>query len=131
MGRVHYHINIDIKNYYQNISKKQYGNALNYYNEGIFLYNEYIEYKNRYYLPYKSDDEIKQMLENINDTFSLSLIQLKKIEDIPLYLDKSIKQLERLVQQAKNDLAYQKDNLEKYLIISKNYRETLSNPREN
>jgi len=57
-----YHIHLDIKNYYQSISKKQYGNALNYYNEGIFLYNEYIEYKNRYYLPYKSDDEIKQML---------------------------------------------------------------------
>jgi len=81
-------------------------------------------------LPYKSDEEIKQMLDSINDTFNLSLIQLEGIEDIPLNLEKSIKQLERLVQQTLADLAFQKDNLDKYLETSKKYRETLSNPNK-
>lgn len=125
-----YHIKFNIKNYYQRITKEQYNNALNYFNEGIFLFNEYIEYKNKYYLPYKSDEEIRQILDNINDTFNLSLIQLEGIENIPTNLEKSIKQLEKLVQQTLNDLTYQKENLDKYLITSKKYRETLSNPKE-
>lgn len=125
-----YHIKFNIKSYYQKITEEQYSNALNSYNEGIFLFNQYIEYKNRNYLPYKEDEAIKQMLDNISDTLNLSLIQLEGIENIPPVLERSIKQLERLVQQALADVAYQKVNLDKYLVTCKKYRETLINADE-
>ena len=125
-----YHIKFNIKSCYLKITEEQYSNALNSYNEGIFLFNEYIEYKNRNYLPYKKDEEIKQILDNISDTLNLSLIQLEKIENVPPTLEKNIKQLERLVQQALADLAYQKVNLDKYLKTCKKYRETLINSNE-
>jgi len=125
-----YHIKFNIKNYYHKLTEEQFSNALNSYNEGIFLFNEYVEYKNRNYLPYKSDEEIKQILDNISDTLNLSLIRLEGIENIPPILEKNIKQLKRLVQQTMNDLAYQKDNLDKYLVTCKKYRETISNSDE-
>ena len=90
----------------------------------------YIEYKNRNYLPYNTDEEIKQILDNIYDTLNLSLIRLEEIENISPNLEKNIKQLERLVQQSLADLAYQNVNLDKYLVTCKKYRETFINSDE-
>jgi len=124
---------LDYHNLYSirfNIAKEIHNIALNYYNEGIYMSNEYISYANNYYLPYKSDTEIKQILEDIDYRFNLALKQLEKNENLTLVLENEILHLKKSIIQALFELEKQKNNLDKYLDIAKKYRENLSSSNE-
>jgi hypothetical protein len=111
---------------YKEIDDKVYNLAFRNYNDGIFLANEYVNYANSYYRPYKSDEEIRKMLENIGTKYTLSKVQLSKIKDPTTNLAVKIEQLNRFIYQAENDLKKLQENLEKYLIIAKEYRENMA-----
>lgn len=120
----------DAKLNYGKLDEQKYNIAVNYYNDGIYMANDYIHYANKYYLPYKSDSEIRQMLNNVNSKYILSLEQLDKIENPSSNLNSNIQQLRKSIGQALNDLENQKNNLDKYLEIAKKHRETLANTKE-
>lgn len=115
----------DAKLNYRKIDDQTYNVAVKYYNDGIYMANDYIHYANNYFLPYKSDSEIKQMLEEINHQYILSLEQLDKIKNPSLNLQNNIQQLRRSIDQALSDLENIKNDLDKYLEIAKKYREKL------
>lgn len=125
-----YNIKFNIKVQYKIIDEELYKIAFNYYNDGIYMLNEYISYANKYYLPYKSDSEIKQMLEDIDNIFNLALTQLAKNENRTSTAENGILQLKKSINQALVELKKQKDSLDKYLEIAKKYREIMSNSNE-
>ena len=108
------------------LDEEVYKVAANYYSDGIYLLNEYISYANKYYLPYKSDSEIKQMLEDVDVIFNLALEQLETKRYLSSTMENEILQLKKSIDQAFVELKKQKGNLEDYLEIAKKYRETLS-----
>lgn len=119
-------IKFNIKVHCDVIDEKQYDIAVNHYKDGIYMLNEYISYANKYYLPYKSDSEIKQMLEDVDSKFNLALTQLETNRYLTSSLENEILQLKKSINQAFVELKKQKDSLDKYLEIAKKYRETLS-----
>ena len=123
-------IKFNIKVHYKKVDKELFNSAANQYKKGIFMLNEYIGYANKYYVPYKSDSEIRQMLEDIRITFNLALQQLEKSKYLTSSLENEIHQLKKSINQALVELKKQKNSLDKYLEIAKKYRETLSNSNE-
>lgn len=113
----------DAKLNYRKLDEQTYNIAVKYYNDGIYMANDYIYYANKYFLPYKSDSEIRQMLNDINYKYILSLEQLDKLENPSANLNSNIQQLRKSIGQALNDLENQKNDLNKYLEIAKKYRE--------
>jgi len=124
------HLNSEIKDSYNNRNIKQYNLALKNFNEGIILSNEYIDYQNKYYIPYKSDEDIIKMLDEIEQLFNLSLSQLKLIKNISSNLKINIDHLYMSIDISLNDLNDTKMKLEKYLKIAKDYRKSLSLSKE-
>jgi len=114
-----------------NIAKEIHNIAFNNYNDGIYMLNEYISYSNNYYLPYKSDTKIKQMLEDIDYRLNFALKQLEIDENLTSVLENEILHLKKLINQALFELKKQKDSLDQYLKIAKEYREKLSNSNKN
>ncbi len=124
------YLKIRIKNIYDKIAEEQYNTALKYFNDGIILSNKYIAYRNKYYLPYKSDLKIKQMLYNIEDAFILSRNQLKLIKNKSSSLKINIDYLNRFIAVELSDIEEIKENLGKYLVIAKEYRKSISQDKE-
>lgn len=124
------HLRNEIKNKNDRKCEEQYNLALKYFHKGIILSNEYIDYKNKYYLPFKSDVEVKQMLDNIEKEFNLSLSQLKLIENASSYLKINIDHLYVLIDIGFKGLNDNKMKLEKYLNIAREYRKSLSLKKE-
>jgi len=120
--------NIDVNS--RVLDEEMYKVAVNYYKDGVHMLNEYISYANKYYFPYKSDSEIKQMLKDINIVFNLALAQLQKDNYLTSTMENEIHQLKRSINQALVELKKQENSLVKYLEIAKKYRENLSNSNE-
>lgn len=125
-----YHLRSAIKKWNDRKSEEQYNLALKNFNEGIILSNEYVDYQNKYYLPYMCDAEVKQMLDNIENAFNLSLSQLNLIKNSSSYLKININHLYKSIEISINDLNDKKKKLDKYLKIAKEYRKTLSLNKE-
>jgi len=120
-----YFLKIKIEAHYAHLIHEQYDSALSTYNNGIQLHNNYIDYKNKQYLPYRSDAELTQMLDDVEHMFIKSLAYLNKIESPNTKMSGFIMQLDRIINTAIIELNVQKNNLDKYLKIAKNYRESL------
>lgn len=119
-------IKTKINDHFININNEKYNKALTDYEEGILLYHQYVEYKNNYYLPYKSDAEVEQMLIDIDVRFKSSLELLATIEPYTLELKTKTNSLKRLVDNSINEIKNQKEKLRHYFEIAKEYREHLS-----
>jgi len=125
-----YHLKSKLQKSYDRINEENYALASKYYNEGIFLLNKYVDYQNKYYLPYESDLEIKQMLDNIEISFNLSLSQLKIVKKSSSILIINIDHLYRSIEAVINNLNNKKEELDKYLKIAKEYRKSVSQNKE-
>lgn len=123
-------LKIRIKNIYDRKAVEQYNIALKYFNDAIILSNKYITYRNKYYLPYKSDANIKQMLNDIEDSLILSQNQLKLIKNKSSSLKVNIDYLNRFINIELNDLNETKKKLKEYLKVAKVYRQSLSQKEE-
>jgi hypothetical protein len=111
------HLQSKIVYHYRRNDEINYYSALSNYNEGIYLLNEYIGYKNKSYQPVKSISEIKKMLYEAEGNFNSSLSNLKKIDDLS-DLDQLKNQLNQSVEKALNDIIVQKNDLEKFLSLA-------------
>jgi len=123
-----YHKKFNIKYYYILQAEEKYNTAVGYFNDGIYKFNEFIEYKNNKFLPYKKDIEIRAMIEEIENLFNLSLEQLNKVENENEILENSLNQLKTNIYQAQADIIIQKERLNSYFETFKVYRENLAHP---
>jgi len=121
---VHYQQAID--HFLKRNAEKEFSIALDYYNLGITFFNEYFDYRNNYFRPYKSDDAIRQMLDLIKEKFELSKNQLDSIVGPDYILTLYIENQKKLVNKNLVEVNNRKENLDKYLKIAKQYREKLS-----
>lgn len=113
------HLQSKIIFHYRRKNEINYYSALSNYNEGIYILNEYIAYKNKNYQPIKSIAEIKKILYKAEDNFKASLATLNKI-DVASDLDQLKNQLNQSVEKAMNDLRVQKNEFEKLLSLASN-----------
>ncbi|RZT96833.1 transglutaminase superfamily protein [Ancylomarina subtilis] len=120
------HLNFSIKEYYDKLNEGQYNLALKYYSEGVHLLNEYIDYQNKYYLPYKSDSEIKKMLDNIEGELNLALSHLEQVKNSSSTLKINKNNLLKSIRRVNDNLKIIKEKLDKYLEIARIYRKSLS-----
>lgn len=125
-----FYLNMIINNFYEKQCEQQYFSAVKSYNEGIYLLNKYSNYRNKYYMPYKSDTEISQMLENIEAVFISSETQLEKLEKASPIIGKLAIQLQKLIKLELTNLKTERTNLNKYLKTAQQYRESLSHSSE-
>ena len=119
------HLQSKIVYHYHKKNEKNYYSALSDYNDGLHLLNEYIGYKNKYYLPFKSNLEIKQMIVEIEEILNSSLTHLNKMDDSST-IDRLKQQLHRSVKKAMTDVNNHRLKLDEYLKIAKDYRESLA-----
>lgn len=124
------HLKTEITNRIDRKCEKQYNLALKYFNKGVILSNEYVSYQNKYFMPYRSDAEVKRMLDDIGNEFNSSLSQLNLIITSSSYLKINIDHLYSSIDIALNNLNNTKLKLEKYLKIAKVYRKSLSQEKE-
>ncbi len=123
------HLQSKIIYHYQKKNEKNYYSALTNYNDGLHLLNEYIGYKNEYYLPFRSDSEIRLMIDEIEKILNVSLTHLNQMDETSS-IDRLKQQLQRSVEKAITDLNKHREKLEQYLKIAKDYRESLAQSRE-
>lgn len=119
------HLQSKITYYYCKKNENHYYSALTNYNKGIQQLNEYIVYKNKYYLPFKSDSAIKHMLIDIEGIFDTSLGNLMQI-DKSSAVDELKNQLNESVSKAKITLNNEQAELHKYLETAKVYRANIA-----
>ncbi|MEN8194457.1 MAG: transglutaminase domain-containing protein, partial [Bacteroidota bacterium] len=108
-------LEFNIETHYTRVTQEIYDSAFTTYNNGIYLYNNYIDYKNNQYLPYRSDDELRQMLDDVENTFNQSLSYLNKIDSSTSRMKDIVMQLKRTLNTEIIELNAQKDNLDMYL----------------
>jgi Transglutaminase-like superfamily len=73
------HIKSEIEYYNQNEIVKNYNNAGAFYNEGVNLLNEFINYRNKQFTPQVDDFQLKKMVEEIELKFFDAKEELNKI----------------------------------------------------
>jgi len=86
-------LDTQIATYYQENTYRKYDLALHAYKEGIYMLNRFIEHKNNQFLPNSGDLYLKQKLDEIENSFAESIVNLGSIDKPSIKLEKSIGQL--------------------------------------
>jgi len=115
----------EIQNYYTDNVTNKYISAYNSYDEGIYLLNRFIDFRNNHFTPDKGDAYLKQMHVDIEDSFNLSTEYLDSIETPTPKTLALMNKLYKSIEAAMLNVNKQKVFLEKVLKTSKNYRKSL------
>lgn len=99
--------------------------AVYFYNEGINQLNRFIEYRNKQFTPKKTDAEIRQMLDDPENSFVISKDKLGKIKNPDSGTSASVIQLTKSTDDAYVILNEQKAFLNKYFSTGKMFRKSL------
>ena len=102
-----------------------YNSAVNSFNNGINLLNVFIDYRNKQFMPKKSDAEIKKMVDTVDYLFNHARVQLSALKNPDSNLTVSITQLNKSLNDATLNLNDQKAFVDKYLKAGKLSRKTL------
>lgn len=119
------HLQSKIVHHYRKLNETNYYAALNKYNKGIAVFNEFIGYKNLYFQPFKGDQAIKQMLKQTKEILEKSQSYLKQVGDLPSMAQLK-NQLYQSIGKALLDLDKAKSNLHADLELARNYRTRLT-----
>ncbi len=111
--RLH-HVRAEIENEKQTKSVGLYNAAVIDYNEGINLYNDFITYRNKQFLPKKTDPEIQNMLDACANKFNEAKIKLGEIAEPDATGVNLIGQLTKSINEASERLKEQQDFLKEY-----------------
>lgn len=114
-----------IQTYYDNNFFDRYNLAKNSYNDGIYLLNRFIDYRNDHFFPDKGDSYLKQKLIDIEDAFKVSKEYLDSIENPDSDNLSLMNHLYRSIEATMINVHEQKLFLDKFLRTSKNYRKSL------
>jgi len=102
-----------------------YNSAANSFNTGINFLNVFVEYRNKQFIPQKSDSEIRQMVDTVDYLFNQSKRQLNSIKNPDSTMAISIIQLNKSINDATVNLNDQKAFLDKYFKTGKLFRKSL------
>lgn len=109
---------------YNNVVSK-YHDALLLYKEGIYTYNQFIDFRNKLFKPDKGDEYLIEMMDSMKTSFQSSLDCLKKIENANPSTLRLMNHLDKSIKAAMENVKVQDTFLKKVLSTPKNYRKSL------
>lgn len=112
--------------YYNNKQQAEaYNSAVNFYNEGAYQLNSFIDYRNKQFTPKKSDAEIQEIVDNIEKSFNNSREKLKLIKNPDTNAANAMTMLGKSIEEAMAKMIEQKEFVAKYLKTGKLFRKAL------
>ncbi|HUS03554.1 MAG TPA: transglutaminase domain-containing protein [Chitinophagaceae bacterium] len=126
------HIKMEIENHRNTESVNLYNKAADLYNkaavdysEAINIFNEFIQYRNKQFTPGKTDAEIQNMLDKVNEKLSDARTKLDAIKNADQNLTLLIPQLNKSISDVTTPLKEQQDWLKIYFSKSKAGRKSM------
>ena len=119
------YLKLEIENYKQTEIVNFYNSSVVDYNDGINLLNEFINYRNKQFTPTKTDPEIQTMLDMVNNKLQEAKIKLEQISNPDANTLNMIRQLEKSIGDALNQLKEQQVWLNQYFSKGKAGRKSM------
>lgn len=119
------HLKLEIERDRQNKIVNLYNSAVATYNEGINYLNDFIDFRNKQFTPHKSDNEIQQMLNDVDNILEAATKNLEQITDADTSTESLIKQLSKAIDAAVVQTKEQQDWLKQYLSKNKTGRKSM------
>ncbi len=119
------HLKLEIEQDKQTKTINLYNSAVVYYNEGINNINVFIDYRNKQFTPHKTDPEIQSMLDLADSNFKEAKSKLGQISRPDSNTLDLIRQLNKTIYDATNQLKEQEDWLKIYFSKSKSGRKSM------
>lgn len=120
-----HHIKLEIEHESKSKNMKAYNSAVNNYNEGIRILNSFIRYKNKRFIPEKTDSEIRSMVDSSQYTLNESKKSLAEITESDSSTIDMTNQLRKSIDEATVQLKEQQDWLNQYLSKGKTGRKLM------
>ncbi len=119
------HLKIDIENDRQSKIFNLYNAAVNDYNDGISRLNEFIDFRNKQFLPKKTDAEIQAMIDIPNGKLKESKIKLAQLSNPDANMINMIGQLTKSIGDVAVQLKEHEDWLKIYFSKNKSGRKSM------
>lgn len=109
----------------QNIVVSKFNEASAAYNDGIYAYNDFINYRNKQFKPQLADNTIQEMIDNASGNIQKAKSIIAEIPNADASTTVLIKQLSRAIDDASSNLAEQQDWLKIYFNKGKLARKSM------
>lgn len=119
------HIKLEIENYRNTASVNLYNTAATDYNEAINSFNEFIQYRNKQFTPQKTDIEIQDMIDQVNNKLLDARTKLNEIKYPDPNITSMIVQLNNSIDSATTPVKEQQDWLKIYFSKGKAGRKSM------
>ena len=119
------HLKSEIENDRQTKTVNLYNSSMVDYNDGINYLNEFINYRNKQFMPTKTDPEIQNMLDIVNNKLQEAKIKLEKISNPDTNTLNMIRQLTKSIDDTFNQLKEQQVWLNQYFSKGKAGRKSM------
>ena len=119
------HHKLEVENDRQTKIVDLFNSAVADYNDGIIALNDFIYYKNKQFVPQKSDPEIQLMIDLVRSKLATARSKLGQISDPDDSVIDMIKQLTKSISDTSKQLSEQQDWLKFYLSKSVSERKSL------
>jgi hypothetical protein len=116
------HIKLEIEHDRQSRVINLYNLAVAEYNEGVNHYNDFIQYRNKQFIPNKTDPEIQSMIDSADNKLKNAKTKLSEIINPDPTAISMMKQLEKLVDDVTVQVKEQQDWLKAYFSKGKSGR---------
>ncbi|SFE02217.1 Transglutaminase-like superfamily protein [Chitinophaga sp. CF118] len=119
------HIKLEIENDRQNKIVRIYNAAGADYNEGVNYYNDFINYRNKQFIPKKEDPEIQQMIDAADNKLKIAKTKLAQIQNPDANITAMITQLNKSISDIAVHVTEQQAWLNLYLSKGKSGRKSM------
>ncbi len=119
------YLKLSIENIQQNTIVNLYNSATASYNDGIAAYNDFIYFRNKQFKPQTTDNIIQDMIDNAANNLEKAKTILREIPAADASTTSMIKQLQKAVDDATNNVAEQQTWLKSYLSKGKIARKSM------
>jgi len=119
------HLKLEIENDRQNKSVDLYNTAVIDYNAGINGFNDFINYRNKQFIPKKTDPEIQSILDGADNKFKEAKIKLGQISNPDGNITTLSQQLTKSIDDAWVQMKEQQDWLKQYFSKGKTGRKSM------
>jgi hypothetical protein len=119
------HLKLEIENDRQTKTLNLYNSAVSDFNEGINGFNDFINYRNKQFIPKKSDSEIQNMLDVPENKLKAAKEKLGQITNPDLNMTNMIKQLFKSIDDATIQATEQQNWLKTYFSKGKAGRKSM------
>lgn len=119
------HLKLEIENDRQTKSVNLYNSAVVEFNDGINGLNDFINYRNKQFIPKKTDTEIQSMIDVVEGKLKAAKSTLEQISNPDANTTNMIRQLTKSIDDSSTQMKEQQDWLKLYLSKSKSGRKSM------